>query len=658
MNKKRNFIAALELRNFQGRTGTYPFSPLTVISGEPDKGKTTLVAGIHWLLAGSIPGVSKKPGELFDDCATGAEMFAGASLGNGEVWTRRAVLSDGSVKVEAKRDGTKIDGSFIPTVALDSREYLGLSDRERSRMIFNFVDKTKIKFDVDTITGKIKGVTVETPTTETEAAIADVVKVIAESWTKKGDATPQEWLAGLVMAKTGFFAARKSQANTAAKQMQATINADLTAAEARPISPTIDRELARARAEHTKISGEIATLKNRIEEAGKRSKRKAQLEALTGTPINHTEKIAQLTAEADALRAEVTAYKSKVPPAMAEQARIKGEHSRAVIRKNEVEQEIAEIEQTFATLAEKKCCPTCSAKDKELGKRVEKLKADAISPLLAESQELDAKIPALAKMLERCQKSLEAANKADADVQQKHKDCFEKSREAEKLQREMGAFENFQSELRGIGEIEDVEKLESEGKKLADSLAAFATKINELDGEQRQAIAARGAAQQRELNKKTLARYEADLEVAKLAEKVVEETLNDLINATISPLVGRANEFAEPVIQKKLVFRDGIFGFWNGEHFAKHHRFAGTFKAVSYVALSLALVPESPLRVLYIDEMGIMPPKYRARVLNTAQELIDAGKLDQFIGIDWDGAAYKVGGSLSATPEGFSLIEL
>lgn len=653
---QRNFIRKFTLRGFQNFNRELDLAPITVISGNPDSGKTSVLAGLHWLIAGYIPGVSKKTGELFEDCASGPEMYAAGELANGEVWERKSLLSGGAVKTGAVKNKQKIEGSFLPTVALDSREYLSLSDRERVKMIFNFVDLSQVGLDVNSITARLKGIKVVKPTADSEAAIAAVAAEVAKSWDKRGDATIQEWLSSLIPTL------KESATNKRAgvRQMEATIQGDAVSAQANPVSPTIERDLSKARTEQQRITGEIASLRQRVEQATRANARKSELETfLKGAkPVDHAAKIAELNKNAEALRAIVTAYKSNTMNAGGEHARLCSELDSAERRLKETIAEQEEITATFAALAKKDCCPTCRAKDADLGKRVDKLKAEALKPVAEQIDTLNKKILTLGEEIKVAAKAKQLAEQSDKENAKKRDLSFQYASEAETLQREQTTYEKFEAELKGIGDVEDAAKLNTELATLENSLNEVAGKVRQLDGEQRQAIANRAAAAQREKNKETLARYEAELEVVKLAQDEIETALNELIDKTIAPLVTRANAFAGKILKSPLVYHNGVFGMWNGANLVKHHRLAGTYRAVTYAALSLALVPESPLRILWIDEMGIMPPAYRAKVLDTARELIEAGKLDQMICIDWNAAEYKKGGSLAFAPEGFKLIEL
>jgi len=55
-------------------------------------------------------------------------------------------------------------------------------------------------------------------------------------------------------------------------------------------------------------------------------------------------------------------------------------------------------------------------------------------------------------------------------------------------------------------------------------------------------------------------------------------------------------------------------------------------------AISLALAQQSPIRIVLIDEMGRLDRENKLALVRTAQELIESGHLDQFIGVDADAA--------------------
>lgn len=653
---KTNHITALEIRNFQGFNQTVELAPITVITGDPFKGKTTIAAALHYLLAGYIPGVSKKANEIFDDCATGAMMHVGGTCSNGDVLERSISQSGGKTSESAMFNKKKHAGPFVPTVSLDAREYLALSGREQVKMLFGFVDLKKAGADDKAINAKLKAIKIENPTPESEAVIASLCGEISTSYEKRGDATIQEWLASLVpLLKT-----KKQTANAGVQQMKKSIEAESATAEARPISPTVDRELAQARSNHNSIRARIAELEQKIGKARSDTQRKAELQKESGKPVNNAAEIKKLSAEVEKLRAEVTAYKPSSVHAGATLGNLRTQVAGKEAEIRTIERQIEEHKATFKKLVENGKCPTCGDDDCDaLKKRSAKLLAAAVKPSEEKIAVIQKELPDLKKAVQLAEKDLERKTREDAENTAKRNKVFDLGNQIEALRHEQTEYDNATKELQTLGPIPDVATIEKELAEERSKLGIALEKVNKLDEDSRAAVAARALAGQRETIKKQLAKNEAELEVYKLAADAIEETLSELIDKTIGPVVRRANSFASGIIPSSLVYEKGEFGRWNGEHFVTHRRFCGTEKAASYVALSMALVPDSPLRVAYIDELAVMPPKYRAKIYRAAQEAIESGRLDQIITIDWDTEAYKKGGELSATPKGiFQLIEL
>ncbi len=162
---KRNYLRTLALQNFQGANARHELKPITVITGDPTSGKTSITDGAHLLLAGYLPGVGKKPGDIHADCATGSQLSIAGVFNDGSNLSRQWTKSGESAKATAIRDGAKFEGAFVPPVLLDIHEFLALSDRERVKMLFSFVDLKKVGADAEAVNARIRGIELETTNT-------------------------------------------------------------------------------------------------------------------------------------------------------------------------------------------------------------------------------------------------------------------------------------------------------------------------------------------------------------------------------------------------------------------------------------------------------------------------------------------------------------
>jgi hypothetical protein len=113
-----------------------------------------------------------------------------------------------------------------------------------------------------------------------------------------------------------------------------------------------------------------------------------------------------------------------------------------------------------------------------------------------------------------------------------------------------------------------------------------------------------------------------------------------MIDVAIKNLMATANLFTRCILKQPLDYRDGDIGYVEAGQWVSHECFSGTEEALAYAGLSVALAQSAPLKLVIIDELGIIdPPSLRRRIVDRMQELVTAGVIGQFIGADGSAAA-------------------
>jgi NADPH:quinone reductase-like Zn-dependent oxidoreductase len=90
-------------------------------------------------------------------------------------------------------------------------------------------------------------------------------------------------------------------------------------------------------------------------------------------------------------------------------------------------------------------------------------------------------------------------------------------------------------------------------------------------------------------------------------------------------------------ITRPYVYKGGDVGYEddNGK-FVSFKTFSGTERALVQMALSVTLASTSEFRLAVIDELGRFDKKNKERILENVTKMVDAGFIDQFIGVDVD----------------------
>ena len=168
----KNLIKTISAQNLKGQTFRHDLAPVTLFTGDNFSGKTSRLDAVHLALLGWLPGVSKKPGDIYADLASGSEMGVTAILKDreiGRLWRK--------VKDSVKYLGTGDDLEF-PPVALVASEFLSLSPAERVKFLFAramLPPEYSAEAIRQTVCANVKNIKLDENTIESEKAIADLV---------------------------------------------------------------------------------------------------------------------------------------------------------------------------------------------------------------------------------------------------------------------------------------------------------------------------------------------------------------------------------------------------------------------------------------------------------------------------------------------------
>lgn len=181
--------------------------------------------------------------------------------------------------------------------------------------------------------------------------------------------------------------------------------------------------------------------------------------------------------------------------------------------------------------------------------------------------------------------------------------------------------------------------------KLSDDLATVQQNIKKAAAERQSEILRKRASDE-------LAKAKINVMVLKSTCDLFAEYRAKLVDKVFGPVISLANRVFEPVLGKPLVYRDGLIGYGD---FVPSELFSGAEEAVTFAGIALALATQCPLKIMIFDELGRLSQANKGSLIKTVLNLIKAGVIDQFIGVDVDDSPYASWLTYEDTPL-FSLI--
>jgi len=617
-------------RNFKGADFKHDLEAINLIVGRNFQNKTARLDAIQLALAGYHPACSRKVGDIFDSFSGAAPMLSCGVLFEDGFRVTRAYTqkAKGAVSYSDEYEGLTegVKEWACSPVLIDHEAFLGLSARERSKLLFSML---AIKSDVtpESISAQVKNIKLEENTEHSEKAIAQVVAFI--NGVRSVSLTPQEWLESLSESAREA----KKLADAATKRLAQTV-LGLSATQGavvnvnRPIETLIKKERDKLDA----IARDGATLAEKLRVAQKSASRKIQIEGQLSSIKNNSEAITRRTTEL----ADIDAKIVDLPPR--DEASFAAEEARSERIKAEnalrgLTDQRAKLKADFDKDMKRVDCPCCGAEgedwkgkrskkydreDKKLANAIETLQANLV--LMNERERVaKANLDEIDNVRVAQNELREGARKINADLNA--------------LKNEDAAIVNMRAELDAIT-IEDIDALQRQIEAKREEHRVQQPVVVQLEAEQKQIVAARADAASRA---RTVAEASLAAQVSlvwKATCEIIETKQRELITASIGGVIDSANELCEPILKTPIVYHDEDIGRFSGSKFIRHKTFSGTEKAITYSALCVALGARSSIRIAMIDELGRLDAENKAKLMKIIRKLIAADRLDQFVGID------------------------
>lgn len=604
----------------KGGDFNHELSGVTLVCGKNFTGKTARLEAVRLALMGYLPELGKT-GVATMGLARNGGLTVEADMEDGRHVSRSWKQGKSGVKAT-------VDGSIpeTPAVLMDPSTYFSLGDKDRIRYVFGLINVEE-KVNADVVISELKNIRLEENTEATEKALRELVDWVDESDRARQDlGTPvQDWLEEIVAGIREKLKTGRQTLDRLSKTVQG-----LTQVQASE-DPAVDvsEDLEQARKRVGDLRSELAVINERIRKA---ASVRGEIQRLHALKV----KLECESADIPALEKELVelisfgysvpdcgSIESGLNESRKRQAQFESEYKMQARRADGFRKEIAEVNAL-------ECCPSCKCKGKGwrqnlIGNR-EELRAEAVG-LMNE----------LAKRQEEAAAEVAAGSEALAkarDLEQKERDRQSRVSRLEMLLR---VARQNSDELGRVNEALKIQPIEEDysasRSDLETAIAAAQEEVNRLDGMQRKADAEKSEAARRA--QVILDHGEQAIYVSLMAEavKAMEKLQVKLVEDAFGVIMAKANRLVEGIMLSPLEYKDGEIGRWNGGTWVPHKTFSGTEKALGYAAISLALAADAPCKIVMIDELGRLDLWNLEKLLGRAKELVEAGVIDQFIGV-------------------------
>ena len=615
--------------NFKGQTFTTDLTPVTLLHGPNFAGKSSRPEALTLAMAGYIPSIGAKAGDLHERLASGARMEVGVQFEEASI-RRIYSLAKGKVTTEEAIAGLPEDFKSNP-VQFDTAEFLGLSPKERTKYLFRTLPPPDLSLvGPEAIVTRIKNIKLDPHTEEAEKAITALCQFIDSDFetngpTPDGSKSVQEWLDGLVEA----VRLKANAANASAKMMKSTgLGVTALKTNATPIA-LVEQASRAARA--------------KLDAATKAEQEAAMVLTQAMRTLDSAKGLASKADNMDAVKAGITATEATIAelsqklaehPEQDTEAAGKAERKAAndwntakaftASCKDQVEKLTTKIKD----IEDMNLCEGCTEK---LAKSMKKDRTFLKGEITRAEQDEQAKaITYDATMLTLQQVC--TANKSRGTLLG---DLVAKQRGLAQMQAtvaEQAAAQEAKASLPALTlAVETAQHNRDEADAKVTPLREAFVKA---DTAHRQAIAENASQQQVAKASEAASKADAEAQVTKELGNMLTELLAEAVKASIQPMLDTCNRICGGILRGEMAYQDGEVGMeWQGR-FWTWRSFSGTEKALAFAALSVALATNEPVKLVIIDELGRLSKNKKWELINRLTTLAEAGHIDNAILID------------------------
>lgn len=643
-------IHSIAATNFKGKNIAVTFSAaITMIVGRNFAGKTAILQAIKLALLKFIPGLSKRPRDIFMAMSSGNAMAVQLNVGGTHLIEHAYVMEKDVVKY----DHRAAEGlPEMPLVVLDAKSYFEMPAQDRIGLIFKTMqlDNSNIQQRIAEIARDFERRNMEGP-----------ARTIREVITTHGDRF-QDWLERAIARIKDVQKENDSAAERMNKTVQGLAHLENQTVGVSPVQ--LRQQLEAARADLEKLVTDHAAARKPFELANANAQQRARHTTLV-------QRYEPLAAGLDAAQAEYDRMAALLnpngPPVLTKvredllQAR--SAYNDAINRAKIATEALEAFEFDMKELAAKPKCPTCRRKFSG-----GKMNADATAEIETERTKLETAVKDTAAAAERA--------KGDQTTMQKaHDDLLREAEEYTATKQRVDAarttldhaiaakrqLDESREVLAAIGPAETTEAGAEEAQRLAEAIDEKRDEITRLEAQIRDADMAAGGVKRLTDARQEAERHKTLATSYKGALKALQDKREEFIAEAFRPLLKVCNLFGQDIMISPLEYHNGELGRRreNGGWISMVS-FSGAEESITYAAINAALGATSPARIVLMDEMGKIDTPNKVQLMRNVALAIEQKVIEQFIGIDVEATAYERvnAEAKEADPESKKLVEI
>lgn len=611
--------------NVKGRDFSHKLGPVTIISGDNFSGKTAILDAIRIGLLGYHSKLGKQGSKLWKLAGqTKMQMSVLLDFADGQrIFNEWNQKTDGTVSMTSGIP----DNLNTPAILLDTNEYFNRTSTERIAFIFEKSDPATIGLDDGELRDKIASIEV-IPAKVCQQVMPSILRIydVGETHHKTMKTSVQSWLSTMVESLKSSKKLADQMRKKAADSLQSLKVTGGTAPK------DVIIELRLKEAEFKGVSDQLKAIEAETERLTRLKSQISDLHAIAGleeipeTTLN--ERIATL---ADSISKSALPGQTHEETIRLGQLRAKSSGLKEQMQK--LQNTIECIEAETQKHLKAKVCPTCKSKGDSWKEslaeanrvRIGELKRD-IETLGRELEEVIKEGMALKTVIETKEQSISARRREEALLaEQKGFLADAKAHNA----RIASAREQLRT-ISDAGSNVDVSKrdeLLAQRNVLESAIACLnvqntACKVH-LANKSKSAIAEAEAI-----------RYQVEAEICKQAIAKIVETQEAVIAKVFDTILHKARAFTDGILRAPLAYKNGDFGMETDEGWVSSDVFSGLEQSLSYLALSVALAQDAPVRIALFDELGILSNKFKKLVIQRMIDLVATGIIEQFVACD------------------------
>lgn len=622
----KKFISTVDAKNVKGLDFTHQLDTCTVFIGDNMTGKTAVLDAIRIGLRGTHPALPRTNAGTFTLAGSNSpSMSVELVIGNQIVKRKWMQKADGSVANPIN------DSPFaVPDVALDPSAYFGMKKADRIGYIASLADWTHYGYSDERLIEKIQAIEVPVQgQTLLDNALKNANHRIAMR-KKKGTPVPV-WMDEFIAELTDDLKAAKG----ANRGLPGLHNIPMpsggkpldTSEQIKTVSEQVDRLKIDLRAIGSDVGGAerlLAAWRRTLTDAIK-ARDDAFAEDDRLKPI--AEELPKLKERGAAIAAEAKELNQKIAAQESMISNIKGN--------------LAGLDELDEPHPE---CPRCKTGGKKWLAILAREREEAAKQKAVLEKEMDAAVAALEEASTRHSDLMDedialddkvgAAAHAEMERQVIARRLPELKANAERATRECEA-----AFLAHKTAIENQDKRAV----IDEELKAKEATLAELRATREKFTQWTNIKTQRDNIEKRI--LDGDRSVQFLVDQIAALVAlqKEIVDACFNDVLGKARLFTDGIIGGDLAYQDGDFGMIRTDgQWVNHEVMSRTEQTLAYAGFCVALAQDSPLKIVIIDELGVIRDHRKKTVIERMNKLITDGTIDQFIGVDVDGDIYEL----------------